>query len=122
MTVTTSLADAKARFSQIVASAETTHERTIVTKNGRPVAVLMSVDELESLEETLDILSDPEALADIRESRVNRAHGYHYLVGETDAEVERRMGSGAFAEARAAIRAELLAFGDQERAQHYEPR
>ena len=40
MTVTT-LADAKARFSEIVASAEATHERTAITKNGRPAVVII---------------------------------------------------------------------------------
>ncbi len=66
MTVTT-LADAKARFSEIVASAEATHERTTVTKNGRPAVVIIAAEDLESLEETLAILSDPELLAAVRE-------------------------------------------------------
>lgn len=47
------LADAKACFSAIVASVEATHERTIVTKNGRPAVVIIAVEDLESLEETL---------------------------------------------------------------------
>ena len=49
----TSLADAKSRLSELVQSAETTHERTIITKNGRPAAVLLSVDDMESIEETM---------------------------------------------------------------------
>jgi len=40
-----------------------------VTRNGRPVAVLVSPDDLDSLEETLAVLSDPEALAEIRQAR-----------------------------------------------------
>lgn len=66
MTVTT-LADAKARFSEIVASAESTHERTTITKNGRPAVVIISAEDLESLEETLAILSDPALIAAVRE-------------------------------------------------------
>jgi antitoxin YefM len=58
---TTTLADAKARFSEIVAAAESTHERTTVTKNGRPAAVIISVDDLEALEETLYWLAHPDA-------------------------------------------------------------
>jgi prevent-host-death family protein len=50
---TTSLADAKARLSELVASAEATHERTIITKNGKPAAILMSIDDLESIQETM---------------------------------------------------------------------
>jgi prevent-host-death family protein len=66
MTVTT-LADAKARFSEIVASAEATHERITITKNGRPAVVIISAEDLESLEETLAILSDPQLIASLRE-------------------------------------------------------
>jgi antitoxin YefM len=39
-----------------------------VTRNGRPAAIILSPDDLAQLEETLEILSDPEALADIREA------------------------------------------------------
>lgn len=56
---TTSLADAKSRLSEIISTAERTHERTVITKNGRPAAVIMSVDDLDSLEETLWWLSQP---------------------------------------------------------------
>ena len=62
------LADVRERLSPIVASVETTHERVVITKNGRPAAVLISYDDLESLEETLEILADPEAVRAIRES------------------------------------------------------
>lgn len=61
------LADAKACFSAIVASVEATHERTIVTKNGRPAVVIIAVEDLESLEETLSILSAPQLIAAILE-------------------------------------------------------
>ena len=60
---TTSLADAKNRLSEIIQSAQDTHERFVITKNGRPAVVLIAVDDLESLEETLDILSDHQLLA-----------------------------------------------------------
>jgi prevent-host-death family protein len=64
----TSLADAKARLSELVASVAGTWERVVITKNGRPVAVLMSVEDLEALVETLEVLSDPESMAAIRAS------------------------------------------------------
>jgi PHD/YefM family antitoxin component YafN of YafNO toxin-antitoxin module len=47
---------------------ESTHERVVITKNGRPAAVLISYDDLESLQETLDILSDPELAREIRDA------------------------------------------------------
>jgi prevent-host-death family protein len=72
---TTSLADAKNRLSEIIQSAQETHERFVITKNGRPAVVLISVDDLESLEETLDILSDPQIMAEIREAQAEAARG-----------------------------------------------
>jgi antitoxin YefM len=65
---TTSLADAKNRLSELVASVEGTWERILITKNGRPAAVLIAPDDLESLLETLDILSDPDTVAAIKEA------------------------------------------------------
>ena len=73
--LTTSLADAKNRLSEIIQSAQDTHERFVITKNGRPAVVLIAVDDLESLEETLDILSDHELLAQIRAAQAEAAGG-----------------------------------------------
>jgi antitoxin YefM len=64
----TSLADAKARLSELVATVAGTWERVVITKNGRPAAVLLSVEDLETLVETLEVLSDSEAMAAIRAS------------------------------------------------------
>jgi len=47
---------------------EATHERVVITKNGRPAAVLISYDDLESLQETLEILSDPDVVREIRDA------------------------------------------------------
>lgn len=52
-------------------SLEVTHERVVITKNDRPVAVLMSYDDLESLQETLEILSDRELVQEIRDTLAN---------------------------------------------------
>jgi prevent-host-death family protein len=69
------LRDVRADFSDVVDRVSKHHERVTVTKNGRPVAVVMSPDDLAALEETLDVLSDPSALADIREADAARARG-----------------------------------------------
>lgn len=68
MTTILSLAEARDRLSPLVGSVERTHERVVITKNGRPSAVLISYDDLESLQETLDILSEPEAVHEIRDA------------------------------------------------------
>ena len=56
-------------LSEFVDRAEREHERVVVTRNGRPAAVLIGYDDLAALEETLEILSESETMAGIRESR-----------------------------------------------------
>ena len=51
------------------------HERVVVTRNGRPAAVIVSPEDLAQLQETIDVLSDPQALADIREADAAYARG-----------------------------------------------
>lgn len=62
-------------LSEFVDRAEREHERVVVTRNGRPAAVLIGYDDLQSLEETLDILSDPEALSEVRQAEAEVARG-----------------------------------------------
>lgn len=62
-------------LSEFVDRAEREHERVVVTRNGGPAAVLLGYDDLQSLEETLDILSDPEALNDLRQAEAEVARG-----------------------------------------------
>ena len=90
---TTSLADAKNRLSELISAVQGTWERVTITKNGRPVAVLMSVEDLESLTETLEILSDPDAMAAIAEDRSGT--GELTTGQEMAAIVAKRLGRGA---------------------------
>jgi antitoxin YefM len=75
---TQSLAAVKAHFSQVIDEVAGTHERVVVTKNGSPVAVILAVEDYESLMETLEILSDPHAVAEIRdaEARMNEGEAF----------------------------------------------
>ena len=43
-------------------------ETVVITKHGHPAAVVISVDDLESLEETLDVMGSAALLDDIREA------------------------------------------------------
>jgi prevent-host-death family protein len=72
---TESLRSVKDRFSEFVERVERHHERVVVTRNGRPAAVLVSPEDLASLEETLDILSDPDAVAGLAEAEEALAAG-----------------------------------------------
>jgi antitoxin YefM len=69
------LADAKARLSAVLDEVRDTHDRVVITRNGRPEAVIMSVSDLEALEETLDLLSTPGALEQIRQAEADIAAG-----------------------------------------------
>lgn len=73
--LTKSLAEVKAHLSAYVSSVHDTHERVVITRNGEPAAVLIAPDDLESLEETLAILSDPTAMAEIAEADAAVARG-----------------------------------------------
>ena len=69
--------EVKARLSEMADRVEQQRDRILVTRNGRPSFVLMSPDELESLEETLDIMSDPELVESLRTSIQEAAEGKH---------------------------------------------
>ena len=74
MTIT-SLASVKAQLSAFVDSVNGTHERVMITRNGEPAAVLISPDDLKSLEETIAILSDPQTMAEIAQAEAEIAAG-----------------------------------------------
>jgi prevent-host-death family protein len=65
------LATVKAQLSSLIDQVEHTHQRVVITRNGKPAAVLISPDDLEGLEETLDILSDKETMKRIRQSQAD---------------------------------------------------
>ena len=70
MTVEGSMAlkDVKNHLSEVVDQVEREHQRVVITKHGRPAAVVLSVDDLESIEETLDIAGRPQLMRQIRSS------------------------------------------------------
>jgi antitoxin YefM len=69
------LSEVKARLSEIADEVDRTHERVHITRNGREYVVLMSAEDLESIEATLELLSDPQAMAEIREADAAVAAG-----------------------------------------------
>ena len=80
------LADVRNRLSELVAEVEQTHARVTITKHGHPAAVLISPDDLAAIEETLEILSDARAMAEIREAEAEIERG-EYTSGEEMARV-----------------------------------
>lgn len=69
------LKDVKNRLSEVVDQVEQQHHRVTITKHGRPAAVVISADDLASLEETLDIMGRPALLEQIRESLAQQTEG-----------------------------------------------
>ncbi|MGE3151359.1 MAG: type II toxin-antitoxin system Phd/YefM family antitoxin [Nitrospiraceae bacterium] len=69
MAKTLPLSEVKARLPELVAAVEEREEEVVVTKNGRPAAVLMNVQEHARLKETIDVLSDPALMDQIAESK-----------------------------------------------------
>ena len=70
-----SLRAVRDRLSEMVDRVEHQHERVTITRNGRDAAVLISPEDLAELEETLAVLGDSAALADIREADAAYARG-----------------------------------------------
>lgn len=75
MSETVPFSDAKAHLSELADRVEQTHDRIVVTRHGRPSFVLVSPDDLDALEETLDILRDDELVSSIKRSQRQAARG-----------------------------------------------
>lgn len=80
------LTEAKNRFSRIVDAVADRDERIMITRNGKPVALMLNPGEFDRLLATLDILSDPNMMAQIRRSeRAFRTGRYRtYTAAELD--------------------------------------
>lgn len=76
------ITEVKTRLTEMVVQVEKQRDRILITRNGKPAALLVSVGEWESINETLDVLSDPEALKDIREA--NEAYARGEIFGNED--------------------------------------
>jgi antitoxin YefM len=69
------LSEAKDKLSALVDEADRTHEIVQITRHGRPAAVLISADDLESLQETIYWLSQPGVREGIDAGRREHAAG-----------------------------------------------
>jgi len=69
------ISDVKARLPELVAGVMEREEEVVVTRNGKPAAVLVNIREYERLKETLDVLSDPGLMRQIRASERYLARG-----------------------------------------------
>jgi prevent-host-death family protein len=79
------LSDVKARLSEIADEVDRTHQRVHVTRNGRRFVVLIAEEDLESLEATLELLSDADSLARLAQAEADLAAGRQTTADEMDA-------------------------------------
>lgn len=82
------MTEAKVRLNELVDDAQSTHEQIVITKHGRPAAVLIAADDLESLRETVYWLSRPGIRESLAEAEADIAAGR----GVDSAELRRELG------------------------------
>ena len=88
---TVNLTEARARLSDLADEVVGTHEHVTITRNGTPAMVLLSADEYEGIVETLEILRDPRAVADLHQAQTEYEFGEGYTLDELNrAMAERR--------------------------------
>ena len=80
----------KARFSEFLDLVERDHEEVLITRNGRAAAVMISYEQLESMRETIAILSEPGALEDLIQADRDIAAGKTVPLEDVIEEIKRR--------------------------------
>ena len=80
------LSEARAKFSLLVKQADRLSERFVVTKNGMPKAVVMSVKEFESWVETVDLMSNSKKMKalkqGLKEAKTGKFRSFREAFGE----------------------------------------
>jgi prevent-host-death family protein len=89
------ISEVKARLPELVTGVAEREEEIVVTRNGRPAAMIVNYDEYRRQRDTLDILSDPAMMKQIRRSRqfyANHAKGLSFedVFGEPVAAKKKR--------------------------------
>lgn len=81
---TLSLSEAKMKLSALVETLQVTNEEVVITRNGRPAAVLVSPEEFEGWKETIAIQSDAELMAEIGKgvAALKRGKAHLYTLDE----------------------------------------
>jgi antitoxin YefM len=75
MSKTMPISEVKTRLPELVTGVAERDEEIVVTRNGKPAAVLVNYDEYERLKDTLDVLSDPHLMKQIGQSKKFYAKG-----------------------------------------------
>lgn len=81
------LAEAKAHLSEVISRVSTEHDRVTVTVHGRPSAMLLAVEDVEAMEETIAILADAKLVQQLIQAEAEIARGE----GETEDQLTEAM-------------------------------
>jgi antitoxin YefM len=87
------LAEVKAHLSELVSRVSAEHDRVTVTVHGRPSAMLLAVEDVAALEETIAILSDAETMKQLIEAEAEIARGEGETQEQLTEAMRRRRGS-----------------------------
>ena len=79
--------EARARLTQLLDDVEARHEHLVITRKGRPAAVVVSPEEWDAIEETLEILQDEATLDDVRASEQDVKAGRLFSLDEARREL-----------------------------------
>ena len=90
MAKTVPVREFRSNLSQLLSDVADRRDHVLVTRNGRPAAALVPIDEYEALEETAEILSDSETLAAIEAGLAELAHGDTVTLEDLRAELAQR--------------------------------
>lgn len=81
---TLTVSDARTNLYDMMEEVRKYLRRFVITHHGKPQAVLMPVEDLESWEETLDIISNKKLMADIRQAEKDYNAGKYYTLDEVE--------------------------------------
>jgi len=84
----------RANLSELLDQVSIHREHVVVTRNGAPAAAVLPVDEYEALEETAEILSDPQAMAALEEGLAEIERGETVTLAELRQELAERRAAG----------------------------
>jgi antitoxin YefM len=84
------LNDVKTRFSSIADEVAATHDRVIVTRNGKPHVMVIAVDDFESLQMTHELLAEPGVVHDILTAEQQISAGEFHTMDELRRALENR--------------------------------
>lgn len=86
-----SVSEAQERLFALIESVESTHDAVLITRHGKPAAVLISPGDLDSLQQTLALLSDSDHAAEIAEAADDIASGCMLPLEEVRAQLAERL-------------------------------